>query len=61
MKSKSESMTRKQKSYRPPTENEITGFAYAIYAQEQPQHAIEIWRQAQAQLIASRKHEAGLV
>ena len=51
----------KSNSYVPPTEHEIACCADAIYAQEYPQHARELWCQAKAQLIASRQHDAGLL
>ena len=54
-------MTRKTKPFRRPSENEIACHAYAIYAQEHPQHAMEIWMQAEAQLVADRQHDAGLL
>jgi hypothetical protein len=49
------------KSFREPTEKEIAHFAFSIFSQEDPQRALEIWRQAKAQLIADRKHDAGLL
>lgn len=52
---------RKCRSYVPPTEHEIACCAYAIYANEEPTRAHELWRQAEAQLIASRQHDAGLL
>jgi hypothetical protein len=54
-------MARKSKTYRPPNEDEIALHAYAILAQEQPHRAREAWRQAEAQLIADRQHDAGLL
>jgi hypothetical protein len=54
-------MARKSKTYRPPSEEEIACYAYAILAAEQPQRAQEAWRQAEAQLIADRQHDAGLL
>jgi hypothetical protein len=53
-------MTRNTKNFRPPSDDEIACHAYAIYAQEHPRHAMEIWHQAEAQLVADRKHDAGL-
>ena len=53
-------MVTKQKHFTPPSEDEIAYCAYAIYAQENPQRALELWRQAEAQLIADRKHDAGI-
>jgi hypothetical protein len=53
-------MAKTPKDYTPPTEEEISCCAYVIYAREFPDHARELWRQAEAQLIADRKHDAGL-
>ena len=53
-------MNRKNKTFVPPTENEIACCAYAIYAGEHPQHASQLWREAEAQLMADRQHDAGL-
>ncbi|MFN7137997.1 MAG: hypothetical protein ACK4UN_01515 [Limisphaerales bacterium] len=47
--------------FHPPTEAEIACCAYAIYAQENPQRALQIWREAEAQLMADRQHDAGLL
>lgn len=54
-------MIRKPKAFRRPTADEITRYAYAILAAEQPHRAEEAWRQAKAQLIADRQHDAGLL
>ena len=43
-----------------PTDAEIAFCAYAIYAKENPERAIELWGEAKAQLIAARQHDAGL-
>lgn len=53
-------MNRKLKVYRPPTDDEIACCAFVIFAREEPEHAREVWRQAEAQLTASRQHDAGL-
>ncbi len=53
-------MTRKTKTFNPPSENEIACCAYAIYASEEPRRALELWREAEAQLVADRQHDAGL-
>jgi hypothetical protein len=50
----------KAKRYIPPTPDEVAAFAYAIYAHENPHRALELWQQARAQLVASRKHDAGI-
>lgn len=49
-----------RRKFVPPTDDEIALCAYAIYAKENPEHALELWREAQAQLIAARQHDAGL-
>lgn len=54
-------MARRIIRYTPPTECEIACAAFAIYAHEQPKRALETWRQAEAQLVADRKHDAGLL
>ncbi|MBA4150402.1 MAG: hypothetical protein H0X66_20010 [Verrucomicrobia bacterium] len=47
--------------FNPPTESEIAFCAFAIYAQENPQRAMQLWREAEAQLMADRRHDAGLL
>ncbi|MDB6026740.1 MAG: hypothetical protein JWM68_2963 [Verrucomicrobiales bacterium] len=49
------------KKYIPPTDEEIACCAFAIIAQEHPTLANIKWREAEAQLIANRKHDAGLL
>ena len=49
------------KKYVPPTDEEIACCAFAIIARENPMLADNKWREAEAQLIASRKHDAGLL
>ena len=51
-------MISKQK-FTPPTEAEVAICAYAIFSQENPQRALELWREAEAQLRAVRQHDAG--
>ncbi len=52
--------TATKRKFVPPTESEIALCAYAIYAKENPQRAIQLWREAEAQLTAARKHDAEL-
>lgn len=49
------------KKYFPPSEEEIACCAFSIIARENPQLANKKWREAEAQLTASRKHEAGIL
>ena len=54
-------MAKNEKSYRNPTHDEIAAFAQRIYEKEgRPQgKAMDHWLQAEAQLIAERKAQAG--
>lgn len=56
-------MSKAAKTYQPPTHEEIAACARRIYETEgRPEgHATEHWLQAEAQLIAERKAEAGLL
>jgi hypothetical protein len=56
-------MSKAAKTYQPPTHEEIAVCARRIYETEgRPEgHATEHWLQAEAQLIAERKAEAGLL
>jgi len=49
-----------RRKFSPPTEAEVAICAHAIFAQENPQRAIQIWKEAEAQLRAARQHDAGL-
>jgi hypothetical protein len=56
-------MSRTAKNYRPPTHDEIAVYARRIYEIEgRPEgKAMEHWLQAEAQLIAERKAQAGVL
>ncbi len=54
-------MARRNPSYTPPSEDEITCHAFAIVAREQPDLARQTWHEAAVHLIAARKHEAGIL
>ncbi len=51
-----------KKEYTPPTQEEIAFQAYLLWEKEGSYgRDQEYWLQAEAQLIAARKHEAGLL
>jgi hypothetical protein len=56
-------MAKNMKNYQPPTREEIAACAYQIYEMDgRPQgKATEHWLQAEAQLTAERKAEAGIL
>ncbi len=56
-------MAGKAEKYIPPTHEEIAHHAYFLWLKEGgcPGRDLEHWLQAEAQLIATRKHDAGLL
>ena len=46
--------------FNPPSEAEIAFCAFAIYAKENPERSMQLWHEAEAQLLADRQHDAGL-
>jgi hypothetical protein len=55
-------MARKVKQFIEPTESEIAACAYLIFDHDGrvPGRELENWLQAEAQIIADRRHDAGL-
>ena len=56
-------MAKNVKAYQPPTQEEIAACAHRIYETEgRPEgKALEHWLQAEAQLVAERKADAGML
>ena len=56
-------MAKNTKAYHPPTQEEIAACAHRIYETEgRPEgKSLEHWLQAEAQLVAERKVEAGML
>lgn len=51
---------RTKSKFNPPNDTEIALCAFAIFAEENPQRSLQLWREAEAQLLAARQHDAGV-
>lgn len=56
-------MNKKNQTYRPPTHDEIAEYAFYLWDAEgrRSDQDIKYWLEAEAHLLAVRRHEAGLL